>query len=233
MIGFFRRFFLSDFGPPPPPDVSHQPGIAGQSIDEILYSDSKCERAIITHDVSGIYRIHMQFWDIKDWKAGHGAFWYDEGSGSYTDTLELARKLAQEKLHTDKPNEATASSTDDIDTILRRDAAFSWGLGLLFSGAMGCSGASYYLYWFAIEEGGGSVSLIVDGLLCMPFALLSCIGFIQVVSGTTCNRLHDVWPSLNFGRRFSILLFITGAIYFLAPFTYFLMTLSPSIDGDI
>ena len=63
MNGFFRRFFFSDFGPPLPPDMSHRPSIAGQNIDEILYSESKYEQAIITRDVSGIYRIHIEVWD--------------------------------------------------------------------------------------------------------------------------------------------------------------------------
>ena len=98
MTGFFRRFILGDFGPPPPPDLSHQPSIAGQSIVEILYSESKGKRAIITGDASGIYRIHIQFWDTSDWKSGHGAFWYGDGSNSFTDTVEKARKLACEEL---------------------------------------------------------------------------------------------------------------------------------------
>jgi hypothetical protein len=103
MSGFFRRFFLGDFGPPPLPDLSHQPSIAGQNIVEILYSDSKHERVVITHDASGIYRIHVQLWDTSDWKAGHGAFWSGDGSSSLTDTVELARKLASEELHITNP----------------------------------------------------------------------------------------------------------------------------------
>jgi len=105
MRGFLRRFFLGDFGPPPPPDLSQQPSIAGQSVDEILYSESKSERAIITHDTSGIHRIHVQFWDSSDWKAGQGAFWYDGGGGTLTDTIEQARKLARERLHLTKHEE--------------------------------------------------------------------------------------------------------------------------------
>jgi hypothetical protein len=106
MSGFFRRHFLGDHGPPPPPDLSHQPSIAGQKTVEILYSDSKYKRAIITHDPSGIYRIHIQSWDTSDWKAGHGAFWYGNDSSSITDTIELARKLAYEELHITKPKNA-------------------------------------------------------------------------------------------------------------------------------
>jgi hypothetical protein len=73
MSGFFRRFILGDFGPPPPPDLPHQPAITGQNVVEILYSTSKRERAVITCDLSGTYQIHIQFWDTSDWKAGHTA----------------------------------------------------------------------------------------------------------------------------------------------------------------
>src|SRR3954465_14702194 len=73
MPGFLRRFFLSDFGPPPPPDVAHLPLFTNQRIVETIYSDSKRERAIITVDDTGDYRIVVQWWDTSDWKAGHGA----------------------------------------------------------------------------------------------------------------------------------------------------------------
>jgi hypothetical protein len=98
MPGFFRRIFLSDFGPPPPPDVAHQPSFPGQRIVEMIYSDSKRERAIITVDESGDYRIRVQWWDTSDWKAGYGAFWYGHDIGSHTDSIERARKLADEAL---------------------------------------------------------------------------------------------------------------------------------------
>ena len=96
MSGFFRRFFLSDFGPPPPPDVAHQPSFPGQRIVETLYSDSKRERAVITVDDTGDYRIIIQWWDTSDWTAGHGAFWYGDESDSHTDSLQRARELADE-----------------------------------------------------------------------------------------------------------------------------------------
>ncbi len=99
MNGFFRRFFLGDFGPPPPPDLSHQPTIPGQTVVEILYHDSKCTRAVITCDPSGTYRIHKQFWDTSDWKAGYGAFWYSVGNRSFTDSIEIARTIARDELN--------------------------------------------------------------------------------------------------------------------------------------
>lgn len=98
MSGFFRRFVLGDHGPPPPPDVGHQPSFSDQSVVDTVYSDSKQERAIITRDESGTFRVYVQWWDTSDWRAGHGAFWYGHGSGSYTDNLETARSLAGEAL---------------------------------------------------------------------------------------------------------------------------------------
>lgn len=98
MLGFIRRIFVRDFGPPPPPDVTHQPSFSGQRIVEAIYSESKRERVFITIDDTGDYRIIVQWWDTSDWKAGCGAFWYGQGSSSHTDSLERARELADEAL---------------------------------------------------------------------------------------------------------------------------------------
>ena len=98
MSSFLRRIFSRDFGPPPAPDLADAPSIAGQIIVETLYSDSNEQRAIITRDPSGIFRIHIQFWDTSDWKAGYGARWSGGGSNSFTDTIEVARTLAREAL---------------------------------------------------------------------------------------------------------------------------------------
>lgn len=98
MPGFFRRFFLSDFGPPPPPDIQQLPSFTDQRIVEAIYSASKSRRAIITIDDTGDHRIHFEWWDTSDWKAGHGAFWYGRNAGSHTDSLERARDLAHEAI---------------------------------------------------------------------------------------------------------------------------------------
>ncbi len=98
MSNFLRRLFLRDFGPPPPPDLAYEPTIPGQTIVETLYSDSKRQRAMIARDGSGIYRIHVQWWDTSDWKAWSEAFWSASGSRSFTDNIESARKLAREAL---------------------------------------------------------------------------------------------------------------------------------------
>ena len=98
MPSFFRRFFLSDFGPPPPPDVAQQTSFRRQRIVETIYSDSKHERVFITVDDTGDYRIIVQCWDTSDWSAGHGARWIGDGSRSHTDSIERARELADEAL---------------------------------------------------------------------------------------------------------------------------------------
>jgi hypothetical protein len=99
MPGFIRRFFLSDFGLPPPPDVTEQPSFPGQRIVETVYSGSKDQRVFITVDETGDYRIHLQWWDTSDWKAGYGARWsHARQSGSHTDMIERARELAYEQL---------------------------------------------------------------------------------------------------------------------------------------
>ena len=96
MLGFLRRLFSSDIGPPPPPDMAHQPSFPGQRIVETNYSDSKRERAFITIDETGHYRIIIQWWDTSDWNDWQQAFWGEQGSNSHTDSLQRARELADE-----------------------------------------------------------------------------------------------------------------------------------------
>lgn len=98
MAGFFRRFFLSDFGPAPLPDVAQQPAFPGQRIVETLYSESKRGRVFITVDDAGVYRIMVQWWDTSDWREWRQAFWSGAGSSGHTDNLERARELAEEVL---------------------------------------------------------------------------------------------------------------------------------------
>ena len=98
MTSFLRRLFVRDVGPPPSPDLGHLPSFPGQTIVETLYSDSKRYRAIITRDTSGIYRVYIQFWDTSDWRISGDAFWCGRGSGSLTDSMEVARTLAREQL---------------------------------------------------------------------------------------------------------------------------------------
>ena len=98
MSGFFRRIVLSDYGPPPPPDVEQLPSFCDQRVVETVYSYSKKRRAVITVDETGDYRIHSQSWDISDWKRWGKAFWYGHNTGCHTDSLDRARELALEVL---------------------------------------------------------------------------------------------------------------------------------------
>ena len=98
MFDFIRRIFVRDFGPPPPPDVTQLPTYSRQRIVEMLYSHSKRERAIITVDDTGHYRIVAQSWDTSDWEYCRMAHWYGHQSGSHTDSLPRARQLAEEAL---------------------------------------------------------------------------------------------------------------------------------------
>jgi hypothetical protein len=98
MFRLFKSFFLSDFGPPPPPDVADRPSFPAQRIIETLYSETKRERAIITVDEKEDFQIIIQRWDISDWKADHQAFWSGRNIGSHSDTIERARESANEAL---------------------------------------------------------------------------------------------------------------------------------------
>jgi hypothetical protein len=97
MSSFLRRLFVRDVGPPPP-NLDQVPAFPGQTIAETLYSDSKCYRAIITTDASGTYRVDIQFWDTSDWGLSGDAYWCGHGSGTLTDSVDLARTLAREQL---------------------------------------------------------------------------------------------------------------------------------------
>lgn len=124
------------------------------------------------------------------------------------------------------------SSLEEMDALLRREAALQWGWGLFTSCAMGCALTSYWLYSLVTEEGVGSGRFWMEGLFCGPFCLISCAGLIQAVSGTTCNYLPCAWPSLKSWRRILIALSVIGAILFLVSFTFFLASLTgPAVGG--
>ena len=82
--------------PPPKPDISSKPSIAGQEVVEIIYSPSNYVRGIISRDPRGIFRVRTEFWDTGDWDIARVAYWGQEHIGTFVDTLENARKLCQE-----------------------------------------------------------------------------------------------------------------------------------------
>jgi hypothetical protein len=125
--------------------------------------------------------------------------------------------------------------SDDFEVARRREAAIHWGWPFFLSGGLGCALVSYLLYLWVEDGSVGMIRFLVDGFLCVPFCLVSCIGFIQVVSGTTCEGLRGVWRSLALWRRLLILLFVMVAIVFLASFTCFLwwMAPAPHVNGNL
>lgn len=113
-------------------------------------------------------------------------------------------------------------SFDGIDIAERHDAALHWGWALFTSGALGCAASCYWVFWWVANFGVGTVPVLLIGFICVPFGLLSCFAFIQVVSGTTCNRLHRIWPSLRLWRHVLILVTFGFVVLFFVLFTIFL-----------
>ena len=70
----------------------------GQEVVEVLYSPSNYLRGIITIDPQGIYRVRTEHWDTSDWYIAGSAYWAQDHLGTFTDTLENARKLCKEKM---------------------------------------------------------------------------------------------------------------------------------------
>jgi len=115
---------------------------------------------------------------------------------------------------------------DDMDAQRRRRAVLQWGWGLFTSCAIGCALTSYWLYSWVVDVGAGAVRFWVEGLFCAPFCLLSCVGFIQIMGGVTCDRLSDAWTSFTRWRRILIVLSVMAAILFLVSFSYLLAILA-------
>jgi hypothetical protein len=93
-----RRLLLSDFGPPPSPDETDLPTFSGEKVVETIYSEGRERRLFVTQDDRGIYRVYVQWWDTSDWQAGYGARWAGGRSSGLSDSIEMAREMANETL---------------------------------------------------------------------------------------------------------------------------------------
>ena len=82
----------------PPPDLSQAPTLPSSlHLVEIVYSDDRSIRVLITADVNEGYRIYPECWDTSDFEIAGFASWIPHGSRtSVTDNLETARAIAQE-----------------------------------------------------------------------------------------------------------------------------------------
>ncbi|MCH7227435.1 hypothetical protein [Haloferula sp. A504] len=99
----------------PEPDTDSQPIYVSEEVLEILFSPSRRYRAIITKDREGLLRIHRDYWCTSDYEyIGEGYWCQNDTLATITDTIESARKLAQEALdqtgdrapQTTQPNKA-------------------------------------------------------------------------------------------------------------------------------
>ena len=117
--------------------------------------------------------------------------------------------------------------SNNIDAVLRRDAAISWGWPLFLSGCLGYASVSCLLYWWTANDGTNTINSLAYGFLCAPFCVISCVGVAQIVSGTTCNRLRGIWWQLASWQRVLICSFVLGTVFFLILSTYFLVCVSP------
>ena len=85
--------------PPPAPDTSALLPVRGQAVVEESFSEDKRQRVTILRDERGIFRVRSFRWCIEDWEVAGRAFWIQEDAmNTVTDTLEDARRLAEEYL---------------------------------------------------------------------------------------------------------------------------------------
>ena len=61
----------------------------------------------------------------------------------------------------------------------------------------------------------------------LPYAL-ACLGFVQILGGTSFTRLPQHWESIECWRRFSLVAFITGSVWVLILCLYYLAWLNIS-----
>jgi hypothetical protein len=102
VLDVLRQRLRTALGPhvAPGPDLTEDPVFPNESVVEVQYSKAQRNRAIITRDRQGAFRVHRQRWDSSDWEAGGTPCWTPGDSGAtVTDTLERARVIVRETLH--------------------------------------------------------------------------------------------------------------------------------------
>ena len=84
----------------PPPDTQSRPSYHSEAVVEVLYSETKQRRAVITQDRDLHFRVHTDYWCLADFDyIGQGYWAQDDRFATITDTLERARVLAKEALN--------------------------------------------------------------------------------------------------------------------------------------
>jgi hypothetical protein len=56
-----------------------------------------------------MFRVRTEFWDVSDWEVASAAYWCKNHLGTFTDSLDSARRLAREHLHEGNSNQAESN----------------------------------------------------------------------------------------------------------------------------
>ncbi len=98
MVNWLARL-VGIIRPVPEPDTSRPgPPYGAEVTIDMLYSESKRRRCVITRGRDGLYRLHEELWTRDDWNVLGEAFWGPVGETSITDRLSNATRLAREAL---------------------------------------------------------------------------------------------------------------------------------------
>jgi hypothetical protein len=115
---------------PPAPNTERRPVFVGQTVVEVIYSETNQIRGIITVDARGAYRVRTEFWDTGDWDVARVAFWNSAHVGTFTDTLDNARVLCLDHMAATTAryppimSQPTPSVNEaDVARVIRRDFA--------------------------------------------------------------------------------------------------------------
>ena len=83
----------------PPPDLARTPTHLDFSVVEVIYSEDKQIRAVVTKDKQDLYRVFPEFWDVSDLEIAD-ACWNRCDHLGITDDIEIANGMAEEILRT-------------------------------------------------------------------------------------------------------------------------------------
>ena len=83
---------------PPPPDYAHRPSYSDQRVVDVLYSATGEQRAVLTQDGEGLFRVHIEWWDTSEWAYVRLAQWVEQGRSSFADSIDRARLLGKDAL---------------------------------------------------------------------------------------------------------------------------------------
>jgi hypothetical protein len=81
------------------PNIIAIPSLVDGTVVEMTFSRRNLFRAVIIRSFQGLFRIRRDRWDVFDFEIIGKGYWSQDDQGStLTDTIEIARVLAREKL---------------------------------------------------------------------------------------------------------------------------------------